>query len=218
MKRLLSPVHGSAFLTSLAPILLPLTLASLLSSCSTAPLFPPAPAKTADHADWHYLLGPGDSVSVFVWGNPEVSGSFPIRPDGMMTMNLVEDLPASGKSPTQLAREIEKRLARYIQDPVVTVIVASGVGPYSQQIRVIGQAAKPQALNYRKDISLIDVMIAVGGLTDFASGNRASILRIIDGKPQQFTVRLEDLIKGGDVSANVEMRPGDVLVIPESWF
>jgi len=135
-----------------------------------------------------------------------------------MTMNLVEDLPASGKTPTQLAREIEKILARYIQDPVVTVIVGGGIGPYSQQIRVIGQAAKPQSLTYREEMSLIDVMITVGGLNDFAAGNQASILRVVDGKPQQFTVRLEDLLKDGDVSANVDMRPGDVLVIPESWF
>lgn len=197
---------------------LPVMLAGLLTACASGPVFPPAPAKTSDNAEWYYLLGPGDSVNVFVWGNPEVSGTFPVRPDGMMTMSLVEDLPASGKTPTQLAREIEKILARYIQDPVVTVIVAGGVGPFSQQIRVIGQAAKPQALNYRAEMSLVDVMISVGGLTDFASGNRASILRVIEGKPQQFTVRLEDLVKGGDISANVEMRPGDVLVIPESWF
>jgi polysaccharide export outer membrane protein len=193
-------------------------LASFLTACASGPVFPPAPAKASDNSGWNYLLGPGDSVNVFVWGNPEVSGAFPIRPDGKMTMNLVEDLPASGKTPSQLARDIEKILARYIQDPVVTVIVSGGVGPYSQQIRVIGQAAKPQALNYREEMSLVDVMIAVGGLTDFASGNRASILRVADGKPQQFTVRLEDLVKGGDVSANVDMRPGDVLVIPESWF
>jgi polysaccharide export outer membrane protein len=198
--------------------MLPVLLAGLLTACASGPVFPPAPAKAADNSAWNYLLGPGDSVSVFVWGNPEVSGSFPIRPDGKMTMNLVEDLPASGKTPTQLAREIEKILARYIQDPVVTVIVGGGIGPYSQQIRVIGQAAKPQSLTFREEMSLIDVMITVGGLNDFAAGNKASILRVVDGKPQQFTVRLEDLLKNGDVSANVDMRPGDVLVIPESWF
>lgn len=197
---------------------LPVLLAGLLTACASGPVFPPAPAKASDNSSWNYLLGPGDSVNVFVWGNPEVSGSFPIRPDGKMTMNLVEDLPASGKTPTQLAREIEKILARYIQDPVVTVIVGGGIGPYSQQIRVIGQAAKPQSLTYREEMSLIDVMITVGGLNDFAAGNQASILRVVDGKPQQFTVRLEDLLKDGDVSANVDMRPGDVLVIPESWF
>jgi polysaccharide export outer membrane protein len=197
--------------------LLPVLLAGLLAGCANEPLYPPAPAK-ADASDWYYLLGPGDSVNVFVWGNPEISGSFPIRPDGKMTMNLAEDVQASGKTPTQLARDIEKILGRYIQDPIVTVIVAGGVGPYGQQIRVLGQAAKPQALNYRENMSLVDVMIAVGGITDFAAGNRASILRVVDGKPQQYGVRLEDLVKNGDVSANVDMRPGDVLIIPESWF
>lgn len=198
--------------------LLPWVLASLLSACSNNPVYPPAPAKAAGVSDWMYLLGPGDSINVFVWGNPEVSGNFPIRPDGKVTMHLVEDLPASGKTPTQLAREIEKILARYIQDPVVTVIVAGGVGPYSQQIRVLGQAAKPQTLVYREGMSLVDVMITVGGLSDFAAGNKASILRIVDGKPQQFSVRLEDLVKDGDISANVDMRPGDLLIIPESFF
>lgn len=195
-----------------------LVVAAMLSACAKDPIYPPAPAKTSSAEEWLYLLGPGDTVNVFVWGNPEVSGSFPIRPDGKMTMNLVEDLPASGKTPTQLAREIEKILARYIQDPIVTVIVAGGTGPYSQQIRVLGQAAKPQALVYRENMSLVDVMIAVGGLSDFAAGNRASILRVVDGKPQQFSVRLEDLVKDGDISANVEMRPGDLLIIPESFF
>jgi polysaccharide export outer membrane protein len=193
-------------------------LLALLAGCANQPIYPPAPAKALMDKEWNYLLGPGDTVNVFVWGNPEVSGSFPIRPDGKMTMNLVEDLPASGKTPTQLAREIEKNLARYIQDPIVTVIVAGGTGPYSQQIRVLGEATKPQTLTYRENMSLIDVMISVGGITDFAAGNKASILRVTDGKPQQFSVRLEDLLKAGDISANVEMMPGDVLIIPESWF
>ncbi|HRH80505.1 MAG TPA: polysaccharide export protein [Thiobacillaceae bacterium] len=196
----------------------PVLVAAAVLGCSNQQIYPPAPAKAAASSDWYYLLGPGDSINVFVWGNPEVSGSFPIRPDGKMTMNLVEDLQASGKTPTQLAREIEKILSRYIQDPVVTVIVGGGVGPLSQQIRVLGQATKPQALSYRENMSLVDVMIAVGGITDFANGNGASILRVVDGKPQQLSVRLEDLIKGGDITANVDMVPGDVLVIPESWF
>ncbi len=198
--------------------LVPFILVGFVAGCANEPIYPPAPAKSSGASDWYYLLGPGDTVNVFVWGNPEVSGSFPIRPDGKMTMNLAEDVPASGKTPSQLARDIEKILARYIQDPIVTVIVSGGVGPYSQQIRVLGQATKPQALNYRENMSLVDVMIAVGGITDFAAGNRASILRVVDGKPQQYGVRLEDLVKGGDVSANVDMLPGDVLIIPESWF
>lgn len=199
-------------------LIAPVIIAAGLAGCANQPAYPPAPAKAAASSDWYYLLGPGDSVNVFVWGNPEVSGNFPIRPDGKMTMNLAEDVQASGKTPTQLAREIEKILGRYIQDPVVTVIVAGGVGPLSEQIRVIGQAAKPQTLSYREKMSLIDVMIAVGGITDFANGNAASILRMVDGKPQQLSVRLEDLVKGGDITANVDMQPGDVLVVPESWF
>jgi polysaccharide export outer membrane protein len=141
-----------------------------------------------------------------------------VRPDGKMTMNLVEDIQASGKTPTQLARDIEKALGKYIQEPIVTVIVAGGIGPFDQQIRVVGEAAKPQALNYREKMSLIDLMISVGGLTDFAAGNKAYILRTVDGKQEQLGVRLEDLLRGGDISANVDMRPGDVLVVPESLF
>jgi polysaccharide export outer membrane protein len=165
-----------------------------------------------------YLIGPGDSVNIIVWRNPEVSMSVPVRPDGKITTPLVEDLPASGKTSTELARDIEKALAKFIQQPVVTVIVTGFVGTYGEQIRVIGQAAKPQALPYRHDMSLMDVVIAVGGVTEFASGNNASIIRNVGGKTQKMPVRLNDLIKQGDISANVSMRPGDVLVIPESFF
>ncbi len=205
--------------------LLPVMLAGLLTACASGPVFPPAPAKAtpmpykaSGTSEWFYILGPGDSVNVFVWGNPEVSGAFPIRPDGKVTMNLAEDLQASGRTPTQLAREVEKVLAKYIQDPVVTVTVGGGIGPYDQQIRVLGEAAKPQSLSYREHMSLVDLMIAVGGITDFADGNRASILRVVDGKPQQYGVRLDDLLKDADLSVNVDMLPGDVLIIPESWF
>lgn len=190
---------------------------AVMAGCSGTPTYPPAPAQTGDY-DWNYLIGPGDSVQVFVWRNPEVSGSFPVRPDGKMTMNLVEDIQASGKTPSQLARDIEKALAKYIQEPIATVIVAGGIGPFDQQIRVVGEAARPQALNYREKMSLIDLMISVGGLTDFAAGNKAYILRTVDGKQNRLGVRLEDLLKGGDISANVDMRPGDVLVVPESLF
>jgi polysaccharide export outer membrane protein len=168
--------------------------------------------------DSQYLIGPGDAVNIIVWRNPEVSMSVPVRPDGKITTPLVEDLPAAGKTSTALARDIEKALAKYIQQPVVTVVVTNFVGNYDEQIRVIGQATKPQALPYRRNMSLMDVMIAVGGTTEFAAGNRASLIRIVDGKQQRFNVRLDDLIKDGDISANVPMRPGDVLVIPESFF
>jgi polysaccharide export outer membrane protein len=142
----------------------------------------------------------------------------PVRPDGKITTPLVEDLQASGKTTSQIARQMEQVLSRYVQNPVVTVIVTNFSGPYSQQVRVIGEAAKPQALAYRENMTLLDVMIAVGGITDFAAGNRASILRTEGGKSYKFGVRLTDLIRGGDLSANVEMRPGDILVIPQSYF
>ena len=179
--------------------------------------FPPAPAQL-EAFEPQYLIGPGDSVNIQVWRNPELSLVVPVRPDGKITTPLVEDLPASGRTPTQLAREIEKSLARYVQSPVVTVIVSNFVGPYSEQIRVIGEAAKPQALPYRENMSLLDVMIAVGGITDFAAGNKASILRTVGGQREQLAVRLVDLLRKGDLSANVSMRPGDVLVIPQSFF
>jgi len=179
---------------------------------------PPLSTEEGQIAPHDYLVGPGDSVSIMVWRNPEVSMSVPVRPDGKITTPLVEDLPASGKSASQLARDIEKALAKYIQDPIVTVIVTNFVGPYSEQIRVIGEAAKPQALPYRENMTVMDVMIAVGGITDFADGNRASVIRSVDGSQNQFGVRLEDLLRDGDISANVVMRPGDILVIPESYF
>jgi len=157
-------------------------------------------------------------LNVVVWRSPELSVTVPVRPDGKITTPLVEDLQASGKTATQIARQIEEALTRYVQSPVVTVIVTNFAGPYSQQVRVIGEAAKPQALAYRENMTLLDVMIAVGGITDFAAGNKASILRIEGGKTRQFGVLLTDLIRGGDLSANVEMRPGDILVIPQSLF
>jgi polysaccharide export outer membrane protein len=165
-----------------------------------------------------YLVGPGDSVNIIVWRNPEVSMTVPVRPDGKITTPLVEDLPAAGKTSTQLARDIEGALAKFIQQPVVTVIVTNFIGNFTDQIRVIGQAARPQALPYRREMSVMDVIIAVGGVTEFASGNKASIIRTVDGKQEKVPVRLDDLIKDGDISANVMMRPGDILVIPESFF
>lgn len=178
------------------------------------------PSLNADeqHLAHDYLIGPGDNVDIIVWRNPEVSMTVPVRPDGKITTPLVEDLPASGKTSTQLARDIEEALSKYIQQPVVTVVVTQFVGPYAEQIRVIGEAARPQALPYREEMTLMDVLIAVGGITEFAAGNKARIIRSVDGKEQQFSVRLNDLIRDGDISANVPIRQGDVLVIPESWF
>lgn len=188
-----------------------------LGACSTT--YPPL-SKQANGTDVPYLIGPGDTVSIVVWRNPELSMLVPVRPDGKISTPLVEDLAASGKTATQLGRDIEKVLTKYIQSPVVTVVVTTFVGPYNQQVRVIGEATKPQALAYRENMTLLDVMIAVGGITDFADGNSASILRAGpgSGKPQQFSVRLVDLVRRGDLSANVAVRPGDVLVIPQSFF
>ncbi len=168
--------------------------------------------------DYQYLIGPGDNVNIFVWRNPEVSTSAPVRPDGKITTPLVEDLQASGKTPTELARDVEKILSTYIKDPSVTVIVTGFVGPYSQQVRVVGEAAQPQALAYRERMTLLDVMIAVGGLTEYAAGNRATLVRRVNGKEHSYLVRASDLVKDGDIGANVYMLPGDVLIIPESWF
>ncbi|MDB5823262.1 MAG: sugar transporter substrate-binding protein [Herminiimonas sp.] len=188
----------------------------LLGACATSGDM--GPAKADALLPHEYLIGPGDSININVWRNPEVSQTVPVRPDGKITTPLVEDLPASGKTTTQLARDIEVVLGKFIQQPVVTVIVTSFVGPYSQQIRVMGQASKPQALPYRQGMSLMDVMIAVGGLADFAAGNRASIVRNVEGRQMKIEVRLNDLIKKGDISANMPVRPGDILVIPESYF
>ena len=191
-----------------------LALVLLLGGCTSYPP-PPTPGPRVDTP---YLIGPGDTLTVAVWRSPELSLSVPVRPDGKISTPLVEDLQASGKTATQIAREIEQVLARYVQSPVVTVIVTRFAGEHSQRVRVIGEAAKPQALPYSAGMSLLDVMIAVGGITDFAAGNRASIARTEGGKTLQFGVLLEDLVKGGDLSANVEMRPGDVLIIPQSFF
>lgn len=186
-----------------------------LGGCASI-AFPPAPQLAAS-AEYNYHIGPGDTVNIVVWRNPELTMSVPVRPDGKIAAPLIEDLTALGKDPTTLARDIEKALGKFIRDPVVTVIVTNFVGPYSEQIRVIGEAAKPQVLPYRQKMTLLDVMIAVGGITEYADGNAASVLRASDGN-QQYSVRLKDLVKRGDMSANVEMKPGDILVIPRSWF
>jgi polysaccharide export outer membrane protein len=191
-------------------------IVALLTAGCRSP-YPPAPTSAAS-PDYHYIIGPGDSVNIIVWRNPELSMSVPVRPDGRITGPLIEDMPALGKSSTALARDMEKALSKYIRDPVVTVIVTSFVGPYAQQIRIIGEAARPQALAYRQNMTLLDVMIAVGGITDFADGNGATILRTTEEGSRQYRVRLRDLLKRGDVSANVDVKPGDVLIIPQSWF
>ncbi|KXW58035.1 MAG: XrtA/PEP-CTERM system exopolysaccharide export protein [Ferrovum myxofaciens] len=185
-------------------------------ACSTTR--PPAPTNITEPDHYHYIIGPGDTVKIMVWHNTELSQAIPVRPDGKISTPLAEDMQAAGKTPTHLARDLEVTLAKYIQSPVVTVIVEKFVGPYNQQIRVIGQATKPQTLQYNEHMTLMDVMIAVGGITDFAAGNRATILRTVNGKQEQYRVKLQNLMRDGDISANVPMLPGDVLIIPESFF
>ena len=190
---------------------------ALLSGCSLfGPNFPPAPAAVATD-DYSYIIGAGDTLNIIVWRNPELSLSVPVRPDGKLSTPLVDELVVQGKNSIEVARDIEKQLSKYVRDPVVTVIVTGFVGPYSEQIRVVGQAGRPQFLPYKQRMTLLDVMIAVGGLTDFADGNGATILRTSEGN-KLYSVRLKDLIKRGDISQNVEMKPGDVLIIPQSWF
>ena len=189
----------------------------VLSGCATK--YPPleggpAPAQVTPD----YIIGAGDTIEIFVWRNPELSSGVTVRPDGKITTPLVEDVPASGKTPTQLARDMEKELSVYVKNPVVTVMVGGFVGPYEEQIRVVGQASNPQALPYRDQMTLLDLIIAVGGLTEFADGNKSIIVRVIDGEWQQFGVRIDDLINGADISANTYILPGDILIVPESWF
>ncbi len=192
-------------------------LVGLISACAgSSTLYPPAPAAAATPA-YNYLVGPGDTLNISVWRNPELSLSVPVRPDGKVSTPLVDELVAQGKTTIEIARDIEKALSKLVRDPVVTVIVTNFVGPYSEQIRVVGEAMKPQALPYKQKMTVLDVMIAVGGLTDFADGNAASITRTSEGD-KRYSVRLKDLLKRGDTSANVEMKPGDILTIPQGWF
>lgn len=184
-------------------------------SIASTPIVPGAPVADSQM----YVIGPGDNLRVFVYQAPDLSGGVAVRPDGRISVPLVGDVTATGKTPTQLARELETALAKYVRAPTVTVIVNSFVGPLDRQIRVIGEATQPRALPYREGVTVLDVLIESGGLTKFAAGNRAIInRRSADGTNQQIRARLSDLIKDGDISANVVMQPGDTLIIPQSWF
>lgn len=189
-----------------------------LTACSGLGTLPTAkPVKNQKLTE--YRIGSDDNLQIFVWRNAELSTNVPVRPDGKITIPLIEDLRATGRTPTELARDIEKALAVYVQDPIVTVMVTGFVGPFQDRVRVVGEAAQPQALPYRSTMTLLDVMIAVGGLTDFASGNRATITRKArNGRQAQYSIRLDDLLRDGDMTANVRIMPGDVIVVPEAWF
>jgi polysaccharide export outer membrane protein len=202
-------------------LLVAAALGTLLTGCSGTSSLPQAttrPSLTTDVNDYKYLIGPGDNVSIFVWRNPEISGSFVVRPDGKVTTALVEDLDVSGRTPTMLAREIEEKLSTYINNPRVTVSVNGFSGPLSEQVRVIGEATNPRAINFTEHMTLLDLMISVGGLTEFADGNDAKLIRVVDGRQNTYKIAIDDLIRDGDISKNVDMLPGDIVIIPEAWF
>jgi polysaccharide export outer membrane protein len=209
-------IHPIQRLVGAVIVGLSLTLAAC-SGVPKAPIVPPDAAAVDDQSA--YIIGPGDSLSIFVWRQPELSSPVIVRPDGKISVPLIDDLQAAGKTPTDLAKGITKILSEYVQDPKVTVLVTNFVGPFDRQIRVVGEAAKPQAIPFRRNMTVLDVMIAVGGLTEFAAGNRAVIVRRDEqGHQKSFRVYLDDLLKDGDVKANAYVLPGDVIIIPQSWF
>jgi polysaccharide biosynthesis/export protein len=211
MARRMQKVHR----TFLGALLAAATLSA--AGCGGAPELPPAPpASSLPSAE--YRIGPGDSLNIFVWRNPELTVTVPVRPDGRVSIPLVEDVVAIGKTPTALAREYEQRLGKYIREPLVTVIVSGFVGPIPDQVRVIGEAAQPRSLPYRADMTVLDAMIAVGGLTRYAAGNDSVIVRAANGMQTTYAVHLRDLIRDGDINSNVALQPGDILIIPQRLF
>jgi polysaccharide export outer membrane protein len=193
-------------------------LSILLAACGSNP-HPPVPEnQRALDANYNYLIGPGDSLEIFVWGNEELSTSALVRPDGKLTTRLVDDLPASGRTATQLSRDIEQAYAKYVRQPVVSVIVNGFSGLPEQQVRVVGEAAEPVSVPFSKHMTLLDLMIAVGGMTDYASGNDSVLVRWEDGTYKSYNLRLDDLLKDGDITANLSLLPGDIIIITESWF
>ena len=204
------PIHRLAGMAILA------ALALGLASCGGGKQPPELNAATGQ--EQLYRIGPGDVLKVFVWGNPGLSDTVPVRPDGRISIPLIEDLEVANKTPSEAGRIIEQRLAAFVEDPLVTVIVTEFVGPFDGTVRVVGEAAEPKSIPYRAELSLLDVMIEVGGLTEFASGNQATLIRQTGSEQNEYRVRIDDLIRDGDITANVQMQPGDVLIIPESFF
>lgn len=207
---LLNPLRLAAAL--LAALILP-----ALSLAAAQANGPPADQAVQKVDPNQYVIGPGDTLQIFVWRNPELTATVPVRPDGKISTPLNEDMVAVGKTPSQLARDIEKVLSEYVRSPTVNVIVTQPVGAYSE-VQIIGQVTKPGSVPYRAGMKVLDAMLAVGGLTQFAAGNRAKIVRKDGGKQQQIKLKLEALMNKGDMSQNLDLRPGDVLVVPESIF
>jgi len=187
-----------------------------LVGCGTTPA--PLTTSEIDDPDYNYVIGPGDTMEIFVWGNEELTTVSVVRPDGKFTTRLVEDLQASGRTPSELARDIEKAYGEYVRQPVVSVIVNGFVGIPQQQVRVVGEAAEPRGVPYTKHMTLLDLMISVGGMTEFAAGNKSVLVRTESGQQRSYGLRLDDLLKNGDISANVDLAPGDIVIISEAWF
>ena len=190
-------------------------LALGLSACTGGS---PPPAPSAETATSPYLIGPGDTLTIFVWRNPELSTDVTVRPDGRVSMPLVEDIIANGKTPSELAREVEKRLSKYLSKPLVTVMQKQFVGPFNRQIRIIGEAVQPKAIPYRANMTLLDAMIEVGGLTRFAAGDRATLVRTVGNQQATYSVHVDSLIRDGDIQSNVPLSPGDIIIIPQRFF
>lgn len=195
-----------------------LIAAATLQACGSSPAPTIAPPDEASIDGAKYVIGPGDELQVFVWDHPDLSVTIPVRPDGMITIPLVEDMGAVGKTPSQLARDIEGTLDEFVRTPQVSIIVENFRGTYRNQIRVVGQALRPQSLSFQAGMTLLDVLIEVGGLTEFAAGNRAKVIRWEGTQQTEIRVRLQDLISDGDISENISMNPGDIVIIPESLF
>lgn len=190
--------------------------ALLTGGCGAVGAYPPAPANV-QVLEHRYKIGPLDILNITVWRNPELSSTVTVRPDGRIAIPLVDDVMAAGKNPSELARELEKGLSKLLRDPTVTVVVSGFTGTFSEQIRIVGEATRPQAIPFRQNMTILDVMIQAGGLTDFADGNSAVLVRGAESG-KQYSVRLKDLLKRGDISANVSVMPGDVIIVPQSWF
>lgn len=197
-----------------------LAFSFLISSCAAPPPahLPPTPKEaTAKAADSDYIIGPGDTLQVFVWRNPELSVSIPVRPDGKISTPLIEDMVAVGKTAPQLARDMEKVLGEYVRSPKVNIIVTTAASAFSL-VKVVGQVVHAQALPYREGMTVLDAVLAVGGLGQFAAGNRAHIVRVVNGQETTIKVKLDDLVNNGDTRQNLPLQPGDVLVVPQSMF
>lgn len=189
---------------------------TVLSGCSTVTSQPLAQSSAIDNSTYH--IGPGDLLQIFVWRNADLSTNVTVRPDGRISSPLIDDLSVSGLEPNEVAVLVEDILSKYIRDPQVSIIVSGFQGTSNQQVKVIGNAANPRVLPYKKGMTLLDVMIAVQGLTDFADGDNAQLIRTIDGEQKQYTVFLDSLIRKGDISKNRNVHPGDTIIIPEAWF